>query len=139
MDARGLDQTPRSGYVKTGKSRIDGEQSREYFKAYYEENKEKILARNKAARQKRAEAGIKNRVSTTTWRSMVLSLLRQRDGDQCGICGQGLDFTSLSEIHIDHKIPYWFSQDDSAENLRLAHKSCNMQRSRRYDDKSLDQ
>lgn len=129
---RGQDKEKRASYTKHGLSTLDGQQNPDYFKAYYEKNKERILARNKERRQERTAQGIKNRVTAQTWRGMVLSLLRQRDGDACALCSKQLDFTNLVDIHIDHKVPYWFSQDDGAENLQLAHKACNMKRSRKY-------
>ena len=131
-DIRGKDLQPRGSYERSGKSRIDGEQNPEYFRDYYQKNKEQILARNKAARQRRKEAGIKPRVTVQTWRSMVISLLQERDGDHCSICEKKLNFTNLVDIQIDHKVPYWFSQDDSAANLQLAHNICNMRKSRRH-------
>ena len=138
-ETRGIDLQPRASYAKHGKSRLNGEQNPEYFKSYYEQNKERILARNKEARKRRQAAGIKNRVTSATWRFMVLSLLRERDGDCCGICKKTLDFSDLTNIHIDHKIPYWISKDDSAQNIRLTHKTCNITRSRKNVEKTLDQ
>lgn len=131
-EARGEDKRPRAPYVMHGNSRIDGQQNPSYFKEYYEKNKDRILERNKIRRKERAAAGIKNRVTPQTWRGMVISLLRQRDGDNCSLCDKKLDFNDLPNIHIDHKVPYWYSKDDSAENLQLAHKHCNMTRSRKH-------
>jgi CRISPR/Cas system Type II protein with McrA/HNH and RuvC-like nuclease domain len=131
-DVRGTDKAPRTQYKKTGISRVNGGQNPDYYKLYYEANKEKILARNKELRQLRKEKGIKNRITPQTWRFMVISLLRQRDGDKCAVCGEELDFNNLKSMHIDHKVPYWYSQDDTAENLQLAHSSCNLTRSRKY-------
>ena len=106
-EVRGVDKTPRAQYKKTGISRLNGGQNPDYYKIYYEANKEKILARNKELRQIRKEKGIKNRVTPQTWRFMVISLLQQRDGIQCALCKKNLDFSNLKDIHIDHKIPYW--------------------------------
>ena len=118
-------------YTKGANSRIDGEQNPEYYRTYYERNRETILEKNKQNRQKRKEAGIKNRVTPQTWRFMVISLLQQRDGNLCAICGKELNFTEFNTIHIDHKRPYCHSKDDSAENLQLAHAVCNIRRSRK--------
>jgi CRISPR/Cas system Type II protein with McrA/HNH and RuvC-like nuclease domain len=131
-EVRGGDKQTRASYTKHGKSRLDGQQNPDYFKEYYAKNKERILERNKQRRKEREAAGVKNRITPQTWRSMVVSLLQQRDGDSCALCGIKLDFTNLSDLHIDHIIPYWYSRDDSAGNLQLAHKHCNMTRSRKY-------
>jgi len=131
-EVRGADKLPRLQYKKSGISRVNGSQNPDYYKIYYQANKEKILARNKELRQERKEKGIKNRVTPQTWRFMVISLLQQRDGNNCAIFGDVLDFNDLKSMHIDHKVPYWHSQDDTADNLQLAHASCNMKRSRKY-------
>lgn len=132
MLQRGKDQSPRKKYQKSGISRLKGEQNPEYYREYYAKNKERILQRNKELRQIRKEKGIKNRVTTQTWRFMVISLLNQRDGNKCALCGEELNFLDIKSIHIDHKVPYWYSQDDTAENLQLSHSGCNLTRTRKY-------
>lgn len=58
---------------------------------------------------------------------MIYSLLRQRDGDTCGICG---DFVLPSEQSVDHILPRYQGGTDDAFNLRLAHRLCNFRRPR---------
>ena len=58
------------------------------------------------------------------YRSMVYSLLVQRDGDGCGICGRSLQ----GEFEIDHIIPRWLNGTHDARNLRLVHPECHRER-----------
>jgi 5-methylcytosine-specific restriction endonuclease McrA len=113
-------------------STLNGKQNPEYFREYYAKNKDKVLAKNKETREKRKAKGIKNRVTAQTWRYMVVSLLKQRDGDKCALCGGLLNFNDIKSMHIDHIVPYAYSKNDNADNLQLSHKECNQRRSRKY-------
>jgi hypothetical protein len=54
---------------------------------------------------------------------IVVGLLRQRDGELCGICGQLLG----SDVTIDHIVPISAGGSvDDCDNLRLAHHRCNL-------------
>jgi 5-methylcytosine-specific restriction endonuclease McrA len=61
------------------------------------------------------------------YREMVINLLIQRDGPNCGICGKPVDFKDAT---IDHILELYKDGDHNAKNLRLAHKSCNLSRPR---------
>jgi 5-methylcytosine-specific restriction endonuclease McrA len=61
-------------------------------------------------------------------------LLRQRDGWKCQLCKE--DFSDPFPAHphpksvtVDHIIPIWKGGTDAQDNLRLAHRICNMKRS----------
>ena len=55
-------------------------------------------------------------------RQTILSLLRQRDGDNCGICGEPMAY---DEMTIDHIIDVAAGGTHEADNVQLAHASCN--------------
>jgi 5-methylcytosine-specific restriction endonuclease McrA len=103
-------------------SRIDGKQNPEYFKAYYEKNRARIRAAQKA----RYDAvGTNWRLSNQNYKRMAISLLLERDGDCCWLCG---DPMRPEEISIDHILQRAAGGTDDAVNLALAHRACNMAR-----------
>ena len=55
--------------------------------------------------------------------------LRERDGDNCWICGEPMDFTAPPHyklaVTIDHVIPRAAGGRSLLKNLRLAHSKCN--------------
>jgi hypothetical protein len=53
-----------------------------------------------------------------------------RDGHVCGICGSAVEPT---DVHLDHVIPYSRGGPTTAENLRVTHSKCNLQRGNRVD------
>jgi 5-methylcytosine-specific restriction endonuclease McrA len=62
--------------------------------------------------------------------------LAQRDGSDCGICGLPVDMTlarsdGLDCPSVDHIVPRSLGGSHDAENLQLAHLSCNMAKSDR--------
>lgn len=61
------------------------------------------------------------------YRVMVISLLRERDGDDCGICGEQIPYDEMS---IDHIEEVWRGGSDESDNIRLAHLACNLSRGR---------
>jgi 5-methylcytosine-specific restriction endonuclease McrA len=61
------------------------------------------------------------------YRAMVISLLRERDGDICGICGETVE---LGEEGIDHILDLSAGGSHDAENIHLVHRQCNMERDR---------
>jgi 5-methylcytosine-specific restriction endonuclease McrA len=67
---------------------------------------------------------------------MALSLLMQRDGSACGVCGRVLD---VANIQIDHIQSRTCGGTNEANNLQLTHKECNAARPRprRKADKQL--
>lgn len=95
-----------------------------YQREYYLKNREEILESN---RKRAKERGYNtNRVSTMDYRTMVVGLLRQRDGDVCGIC----DEIMVDDFSIDHIEPRNMGGSNEPENLRLAHYFCNHTRPR---------
>jgi hypothetical protein len=61
--------------------------------------------------------------------------LRERDGDACLECGEFLDFTNLSAIHVDHRWPRKLGGDDRIANLGLLHERCNKLKGDRVDER----
>jgi 5-methylcytosine-specific restriction endonuclease McrA len=59
-----------------------------------------------------------------------IAALRRRDGDNCWICGQPIDFT-ITDLNDpmsrsrDHVIPRVAGGSNTIENKRLAHRKCN--------------
>lgn len=67
------------------------------------------------------------RTNWKAYRGMVISLLRERDGDDCGICGEEMAYDDMS---IDHILGVWQGGSDEADNLQLAHLTCNLTKPR---------
>lgn len=103
------------------KARIDGRANPEYFRAYYAKNKDKILAHNKKWRSTHRYKGIGN----AQYRAIVISLLRQRDGDNCEICGLPIESGQESPDHIIQRAQGGMNE---AKNIRLVHRACNQTR-----------
>jgi 5-methylcytosine-specific restriction endonuclease McrA len=100
----------------------NGDKNPAWFKDYYLKNRERILAKN------REYAKTHKCNSERNYTKMVVSLLRQRDGDSCGICGL---HTIEGEEEIDHIVPIAIGGlVVDATNLQLAHKSCNRSKKR---------
>lgn len=66
-------------------------------------------------------------------RAKVIAALRKRDGWKCQLCGE--EFVDPAPAHpdemsvtIDHLEPAWKGAPGALENLRLAHRICNMRR-----------
>ena len=69
------------------------------------------------------------------WRRNLLARLADRDGPDCGICGELVDLTLKSGSmgseygpSIDHVIPRSRGGSDDLSNLRLTHWVCNRKR-----------
>jgi hypothetical protein len=71
----------------------------------------------------------------TTRHKMSVSILAQRDGADCTICGEGIDMTlrhpEMRRASVDHVIPYSLGGTHDPENLALAHLVCNIRKSNR--------
>lgn len=56
-------------------------------------------------------------------------LLRDRDGDDCALCGEPICWTvppgSLRSVSVDHRKPRAAGGTDMLANLQLAHVQCN--------------
>ena len=66
-------------------------------------------------------------------RSGTITLLLQRDGPTCAICGSSLPLTPTGEVDrlavdVDHIVPRFKGGEDSLDNIRLTHPSCNRSR-----------
>lgn len=105
-------------------SRVAGKQNPDYHKAHYELNREDRLAQQKEWRKR---TNYKSPLTGSQYREMVISLLRQRDGHCCWICG---DFVLEGEDQIDHVMLRSKGGTNNSENLKLAHSWCNMKRER---------
>jgi 5-methylcytosine-specific restriction endonuclease McrA len=67
------------------------------------------------------------------YRDLVISLLIERDGRACGLCHHEVP---LGEETIDHIIQKSKGGKDEAGNIRLACKTCNNRRPRKYEQES---
>lgn len=64
-------------------------------------------------------------------KNKIKDKLRERDGDNCGICGEPL-FGSRDEAPcLDHIVPLAQGGEDTIENLQLAHPYCNLRKGAR--------
>lgn len=52
----------------------------------------------------------------------------RRDGLTCGICGNRVAY---DDVHIDHIKPVILGGDNSVDNLRVTHSTCNLRRPKR--------
>lgn len=99
---------------------LNGKQNPAYRKAWYEKNREAQVAYHK---QYRITHNRPRGTDVREYRVMVWNLLRQRDGGNCGICG---NIILPGEESVDHIIPKISGGSQDAENLRLTHRFCNM-------------
>lgn len=76
------------------------------------------------ARQKRK---VRNAAS---WRVLVVSLLLERDGDCCGVCGGLIDSDATGDLalSVDHVVALSCGGEHHARNLQLTHLKCNMEK-----------
>lgn len=70
-----------------------------------------------------------------TRHGMSVSILAQRDGTDCTICGEVIDmsltYPNMRRASVDHVLPYSLGGTHDAENLALAHLVCNIRKSNR--------
>ena len=106
-------------------SKINGRQNPAYFKAYYERNRAKIREQQ---RTRYTRLGSRHySVNNQDYKAMVISLLVERDGIFCWVCGKPMKKTSMT---IDHVLQRAIGGTNDATNLKLAHRSCNAARPR---------
>jgi 5-methylcytosine-specific restriction endonuclease McrA len=74
----------------------------------------------------------KSHQATQGYQKLIISLLIQRDGRACGLCHQEVP---PGQESIDHIIQKSKGGKDEADNIRLAHKTCNNRRPRIYENK----
>lgn len=104
----------------------DGKQNPAYYEAYYTLNRERILKHN---RENRDDGRYRHLRGNQDYKKMLIEVLIQRDGEDCGICGR-----PLTNISIDHKIPVCRGGSPyTADNLQLAHLKCNLKKRRNGD------
>jgi 5-methylcytosine-specific restriction endonuclease McrA len=77
----------------------------------------------------------KLRLKGLTPKVIPVARIRQRDGDDCGLCGHRIDFT-VAYPHpmaatIDHVIPITKGGAHAEENVQLAHARCNTSKGNR--------
>lgn len=114
-------------YVKNKAKR--NQQSRDY----YQKHKVRLTElKNKRIAELKRLGIYKERPTGQGWRAMVVNLLRERDGELCGICKKEMDFANTTKIHIDHIVPYHKTKDHSANNIQLTHAICNLRKDRKY-------
>jgi 5-methylcytosine-specific restriction endonuclease McrA len=87
-----------------------------------EENREAINARARARRAPRHRNWSRRQV----W-EIAVNLLAARDGQHCWLCTLPWTWETVS---IDHVIPVYAGGKHDADNIRLAHRTCNMRRQR---------
>lgn len=103
---------------------INGRQNPEYFSAYYVKNRERILSAN---RERGRNGGYREmHLRAADYKSMLIEVLIQRDGEDCGVCGKPLN----GKWTIDHIVPRCCGGADTADNIQLAHAECNARKSR---------
>lgn len=95
----------------------------QYYRAYYAEHGDRIRARNRE-RWKNKPKHWRRQIQNLDYRKMVISLILERDGKLCGLCGLEL----VDQIEIDHIVQRAMGGTHEAGNLRLAHPECNRRR-----------
>ena len=96
-----------------------------YYQKWYSENRDSVLERN---RRWRKENKYRSQSNTIAYRKIAIGLLLERDGHNCGVCGQPLN----GDAQTDHIVPRCIGGKDMSTNLRLAHRLCNIRRERKF-------
>jgi 5-methylcytosine-specific restriction endonuclease McrA len=60
--------------------------------------------------------------STKSYREVIIYFLLDRDGINCGFCGEPVE---LDSVTLDHITPKFYGGKNRMDNLRLAHLLCN--------------
>jgi 5-methylcytosine-specific restriction endonuclease McrA len=90
---------------------------------WFEAHKEELYARNKKYR----DTHKRKRNQSREYRALAISLLRQRDGNNCWLCGKDV---AVEQESLDHVVMVSKGGEHIADNVKLAHLGCNMKRSR---------
>jgi hypothetical protein len=93
-------------------------------RAYRLRNIEKCRERANEWSKNNPEARRNNRAE---YREIVISFIRLRDGDNCGLCGLPVAYDDLS---IDHIVDVHKGGKHEHDNVQLAHLSCNTNKKR---------
>lgn len=113
----------RRSYAREYRRAIPRNERNEAYRKWYEENREYVLAKNRARRK---ASGYKSKSNNVNYRNIIVQFLRERDGDICGECG----LVMVDDFNIDHIIPRCKGGLDIPSNIRLVHKVCNVRRPR---------
>lgn len=73
------------------------------------------------------------RSSNSKQRRRMVSIIRERDGDNCWVCGKYMRFPEIRKMNpflatLDHVRPLYDGGADKINNIRLAHLRCNTRR-----------
>jgi 5-methylcytosine-specific restriction endonuclease McrA len=115
------------------------EYRRKRYEALSDLQREQIRAQKRELYRKRIAEGWHGPVNRRgrdhmIWRELVISMLIQRDGNLCGICTKPVD---PSEDSIDHIVPRGMGGPNTAQNIRLTHRTCNNRRPKKPKDLRL--
>jgi len=138
-------------YVEKQKRR-----KREYMRKYYRENREKILEKNREyyrkqremrldyqreyskseeGKEKHKEARKRRQERKGDEKDYTRREIIKRDSEDgqpiCQICGYPVDY---QDLEIDHIVPIADGGTDTKDNVRIAHKTCNVRRPRKGSD-----
>jgi len=102
---------------------LDGKRNPAYHAAYYEQHRARLRVAQRAYQKNRRG----RKLDHQAYRKMLLSFLFAKDGGNCWICGKPVAWGDES---VDHVIPRCRGGPDEHTNLRLAHRVCNLRRSR---------
>lgn len=94
----------------------------DYHRKYYAANRERL--REYYKRWREANPYVK-RYRRADYRELIIAFLCQRDKGLCGLCGGVI---VPGDESIDHIIPRAQDGPNTPDNVRLAHKICNMRR-----------
>lgn len=97
----------------------------------------------KAARKAALVPGTRaERLARVPSERVTYDQLRSRDGDDCQLCGDPIDFDAEHGTpdyrHMDHIWPVSLGGWDVAGNLQAVHGRCNIAKSNRVNDDDLD-
>lgn len=115
------------------------EYRRQWYALLTEEQREQRRANKRELYRKRIAEGWhgpyrKNHTDNVVWRELLISLVIQRDGKICGLCGKEVQ---PGEEQIDHIMPRNMGGSNTAENVRLTHYTCNIRRPKKPKDLRL--
>ena len=102
-------------------ARLNGKMNPDWYRAYYLKNHSKI-------RQQQNARHLPSKMNRADYKRMLLSMLRVRDENLCGICRQVVD---QGDEGVDHVLQRCLGGEDSADNIRLTHRCCNSWRPKR--------
>lgn len=68
------------------------------------------------------------------WLLNVVQELHRSQKGLCAICNESL---SLSEMDVDHKVPFSYGGGNERNNIQLAHSSCNRSKQAQVDPHDL--